>query len=148
MSPEVKYVAEDLYLQPSKLFSCEPIDRTDARYLNLYHHPIINTLQKILDISLYNDKFYSLTPSTVPPKFDYTNKNLVFHTHSGIIDNPLIHALYSDAGTTLTTLSQTLSKSVTVIYLPLSFCTLISNCMESFSLLKMFQIILFEVIGI
>ena len=37
-------MAEDLYLLPSKLLACKPVDETDARYLNLSHCPIIKSL--------------------------------------------------------------------------------------------------------
>ena len=88
LSPEVIYIAEDLYLLPSKSLSCELVDGIDARCLNLSHYPIITPLKKILDIRLCNDTFYSSTPPTVLPKFNYSNKTLAFPEHSGILDYP------------------------------------------------------------
>ena len=68
LSSEVKYMTKDLYLLPSKLLTYNPVDGTDSCYL----------------ISLYNDNFYSSTPSTAPLKFDYSNKALVCCVHSGV----------------------------------------------------------------
>ena len=91
-------MAEDLYLLPSKLLACKPVDETDARYLNLSHCPIIKPLEKILDISMYDNKCYLSTHSTTSSKFDYSNKNSVFPKHSRISDHPSTKVLYSDTG--------------------------------------------------
>ena len=45
-SPELKFMAHDLYPLPPFLKPCEPIDSTDARYLNQNHTPLVNPLKK------------------------------------------------------------------------------------------------------
>ena len=114
MSPEVKYMAKDLYVLPSKALPCEPVDGTDSRYINLSRHLISNPLKNILNISLYNDTFYSSTLSTLPLKVDYSTKALVLHENSGIYDYPSMKVLHSDTGTSPTTSSSILSPSDTV----------------------------------
>ena len=102
-------MAEDLYLLPSKLLACKPVDETDARYLNLSNCPIIKPLEKILDISMYDNKCYLSTHSTTSSKFDYSNKTLAFPEHSRISDYPWMKVLHSDIGTTPITPVQTVS---------------------------------------
>ena len=58
-SPELKFMAYDLYPLPSSLKTCESMDTTDRRYLNQSHNPLINPLKKALHIELYNDKWFS-----------------------------------------------------------------------------------------
>ena len=102
-------MAEYLYVLPSKLLPCEHVNEIDARYLNLSHYPVINALENILDIRLYDDTFYLSILSTVPPKFDYSNKTLAFPEHSRISDYPWMKVLHSDIGTTPITPVQTVS---------------------------------------
>ena len=45
-SPELKFMAHDLYPLPPSLKPCKPIDSTDARYLNQNHTPLVNPLKK------------------------------------------------------------------------------------------------------
>ena len=89
-------MAKDLYVLPSKALPCEPVDGTDSRYINLSRHLISNPLKNILNISLYNDTFYSSTLSTLPLKVDYSTKALVLHENSGIYDYPSMKVLHSD----------------------------------------------------
>ena len=55
-SPELKFIARDLYPFPLSLKPCEPIDSTDTRYLNQNHAPLVNPLKNSLHIELYNEK--------------------------------------------------------------------------------------------
>ena len=58
-SPELNFMAYDLYpLLPSPK-PCEPIDTTDTRYLNHFHVPLTNSLKKALRIELYNNKCFN-----------------------------------------------------------------------------------------
>ena len=45
-SPELKFMAHDLYPLLLSLKPCEPIDSTDARYLNKHYDPLGNPLKK------------------------------------------------------------------------------------------------------
>ena len=55
-SPELKFMAYDLYPLPQSLKPCETIDSIDTRYINQSHTPIANPLKKALHIELYNEK--------------------------------------------------------------------------------------------
>ena len=126
-------MVEDVYLLPSKLFSCEPVDRTDSCNLSLAHHSIINPLKKISNISLHNSKFYSSTPSTVSLNFDYSNKILTFPENSGISHYLSMKVIHSNAGTNLTTIIPMSSPFTTVIYFaPSKWHTHIQSCSTLF----------------
>ena len=58
-SPELKFMACDLYPLPPSLKSCEPVDSIYTRYLNLMHTSLINPLKTIIDIELYNEKWFN-----------------------------------------------------------------------------------------
>ena len=75
----MKYMAEDLYALPLSLLPCEPVDGCDTQYLNHSHKPIINPFKKSLDILMYNDALFSTPPLTLPPTFNYTQKNYRFY---------------------------------------------------------------------
>ena len=148
MTFKVKHIAEDSSLLLSKLLHSEPVDGMDSRYLNLSYHPIINLLKKILDISLYNNKFYSSTPSIVLLKFDYSNKTLAFPEHSDISDYSSKKCLYSDTDKHQPHQLQSRFHLLLWPALPLYNCILVSSCVVCFSLFNMFQIVLSVVVGI
>ena len=58
-SPELKFMAPDLYPLPPSLKPCEPVDSTDTRYLNQTHAPLVNPLKKFLHVERYNEKWFS-----------------------------------------------------------------------------------------
>ena len=58
-SPELNFMARDLYSLPSSLRPCEQVDSTDTRYLNQTHAPLVNPLKRSLHIELYNEKWFS-----------------------------------------------------------------------------------------
>ena len=68
----------------------------------------------ILDISLYNDKFNSSTPSTIPLNLIYSNKDLAFPEYSRVSDYLSMRVLHSDMGITLTTQTPTSLPYTTV----------------------------------
>ena len=138
MTFKVKHIAEDSSLLLSKLLHSEPVDGMDSRYLNLSYHPIINLLKKILDISLYNNKFYSSTPSIVLLKFDYSNKTLAFPEHSDISDYSSKKGLYSDTDKHQPHQLQSRFHLLLWPALPLHNCILVSSCVVCFSSFNMF----------
>ena len=75
-SPELKFMATDLYPLPPSLKPREPVDSSDIRYLNHSHSPIVNPLSKPLNIELYNDTCFNKSPRTSQPLFDYNHPTL------------------------------------------------------------------------
>ena len=97
-------MVEYLYILPSKLLSCELFNGINVRSHNLYHHPIIYQLEKILNLSLYTDTLYLSILSTIPPKLDYSNKTLAFTEYSDLSTYSSMNVCCSNTGTTLITL--------------------------------------------
>ena len=97
-------MVEYLYILPSKLLSCEFVNGINVRFHNLYHHPIIDQYENILNISLYTDTLYLSILSTIPPKLDYSNKTLAFTEHSDLSTYSSMNVCCSNTGTTLITL--------------------------------------------
>ena len=93
-SPELKFMATDLYPLPPSLKPCEPVDSSDIRYLNHSHSPIANPLSKPLNIELYNDTWFDKPPRTSQPLFDYTHPTLALQddTPSPFISVSDLHA--------------------------------------------------------
>ena len=77
-SPELKFMATDLYPLPHSLKPCEPIDSSDIRYLNQSYSHIINPLSKPLKIELYNKIWFDKPPRTSQPLSDYNHPTLAF----------------------------------------------------------------------
>ena len=77
-SPELNFMSEDIYILHPSLKPCEPVDRSDTRYLNQSHAPIINPLKKPLRIEVYNEKRFSHPPKTFPPPFFHEHATLSF----------------------------------------------------------------------
>ena len=46
----------DLYLLPPAIFSSDPLDTMDMRYLNYFNAPVISPLNKTLKMEIYNNK--------------------------------------------------------------------------------------------
>ena len=55
-NPELNFMSDNFYILPTFLKPCEQIDISDTRYLNQSHAPIVNPLNKDLNIELYNEK--------------------------------------------------------------------------------------------
>ena len=51
-SPELNFMALNLYLLPPSLKSFEPIDSTDTHYLNQTHTPFVNPLKRLCTLNL------------------------------------------------------------------------------------------------
>ena len=81
-SPELNFMAYDLYpLLPSPK-PCEPVDTTDTRYLNQSHVPLTNSLEKALRIELYNNKWFNKPlPTSISP-FTYQHDILTMPNES------------------------------------------------------------------
>ena len=77
-SPELKFMAHDLYPLPPSLKPCEPIDSTYARYLNQNHTPLVNPLKKTLHIELYNEKWFTKLVPTTNSSVSYDHDTLQF----------------------------------------------------------------------
>ena len=77
-SPELKFVATDLYPLSPSLKPCESVYSSNIRYLNHSHSPIVNPLNKPLNIELYNDTWSDKPPRTSQPLFDYIYPTLAF----------------------------------------------------------------------
>ena len=75
-SPELKFMAYDLYPLPPSLKPCEPVDTTDTRYLNQSSTPVANPLKKALHIELYNEKWFNKPLQTSIPPFRYNHRTL------------------------------------------------------------------------
>ena len=67
-SPELKFMAYDLYplLPPLKL--CKSVDSIYTRYLNQTHTPLVSSLKKEFDIDLYNEKWLKKPFKLLLPK--------------------------------------------------------------------------------
>ena len=78
----LKLMAYDLYplLPFLKLF--EPIDSTDIRYLNQTHAYLVNSPKKVLDIELYNDKWFNKPLQISTPQMVYDHDALKFPDES------------------------------------------------------------------
>ena len=79
---ELKFMSHDLYPLPLSLKPCEPIDSTDARYLNQKHTPLVNPLNKALHIELYNEKWFTKPVPTTNSSFSYDHDTLQFPDQS------------------------------------------------------------------
>ena len=81
-SPELKFMAYDLYPLPPSLTPCEPVDTIDTQYLNQSHTPITSPLKKYLHIELYNEKWFDKPLKTYIPPFLYKYRTLKVSTES------------------------------------------------------------------
>ena len=75
-SPELKFMAYDLYLLLPSLKPCETVDTTYTQYMDQSHAPIINSLKKALRIELYNTKWFDKSLKTSIPSFIYKHDTL------------------------------------------------------------------------
>ena len=91
-------MAYDLYPLPVSLKPCEPVDTTDARYLNQSHTPITNPLKKALHIELYNEKCFDKPLHTSIPPFRYNHRTLDVSTKS-VSPFPTVVELHNDTNT-------------------------------------------------
>ena len=73
-SPELKFMAHDIYPLPPSLKPYEPVDSTDTRYLNQTHAPLVNPLKKSLHINLYNEIFFNKPVPTTDFSFIYEHE--------------------------------------------------------------------------
>ena len=78
VSPKFKFISEELYIFPSSLKPCEPVENSDTRYLNQSFASIVNLLKKSLNIKLYNKKWFRAPPKSVPPPFNHDYATLSF----------------------------------------------------------------------
>ena len=70
-SPELKFIAYDVYPFSPLFKHYEHIDTIDFRYLNQNHAPFVNILKKALHIELHNEKwFYKIIKFSIPPFFN------------------------------------------------------------------------------
>ena len=79
-SPELKFMAYDLYLLLPSLKPCETVDTTYTQYMDQSHAPIINPLKKALRIELYNTKWFDKSLKTSIPSFIYKHDTLKLPT--------------------------------------------------------------------
>ena len=67
-SSELKFMAYDSYPLPPYLKPCDPVERTDTRYLNQTNTPLVHPLKNTLHIELYNEKWFTKPiPTSEPP---------------------------------------------------------------------------------
>ena len=71
-------MSDNLYILPPSLKPCEPMDRSDTRYLNQSHTHIVNPLKKQLNIELYNEKWFGTPPPIFSPPFKHDHATLSF----------------------------------------------------------------------
>ena len=90
-SPELKFMAYDMYPLPPSLKQCEPVDKNYSRYLNQQHTPLVNPLKKVLHIELYNEKWFSKPIPTSEPPIMYQYDTLTLSN-----DTPLSFLSVSD----------------------------------------------------
>ena len=97
-SPELKFMAYDLYPLPPFLKPCQSVDTTDTRYLNQSHTHITNLLKKALHIKLYNEKWFDKPLHTSIPPFRYHHRTLGVSTKS-VSPFPTVVELHNDTDT-------------------------------------------------
>ena len=97
-SLELKCMAYDLYPLPPSLKPCEPVDTTNTRYLNQSHSLFTNPLKKLLDIELYNEKWFDKPLKTSIPPFLYKHRALKLSTES-LSPFPSVVELHNGANT-------------------------------------------------
>ena len=97
-SPELKFMAYDLYPFPPSLKPCEPVDTRDTRYLNPSQTPISNPLKKALHIELYNEKWFDKPLYTSIPPFRYHHRTLDVSTKF-LSPFPTVVELHNDTNT-------------------------------------------------
>ena len=79
-SPQLKFMAEELYALPSSLLPCEQVNGSDIRYLNYSHPSISNPLENVFCIMSYDTTHLSSPLLATPPKFDHDRDTLrMFH---------------------------------------------------------------------
>ena len=77
-SPELKFMAIDLYSLSPSLKLCEPINSSAIRYMNQLYSPTVNPLSKPLNIEIYNETWFNKPPQTSQPMFNYNYPTLAF----------------------------------------------------------------------
>ena len=90
-SPELKFVAYDLYSLPPSLKPYEPVDTTDIRYLNQTDSPLANPLKRALHIELYDKRYFTKPVQTSAPPVTYK-----YDTHQRSKDTSLTFPSVSD----------------------------------------------------
>ena len=75
-SPQLKFIAEELYALPHSLLPCEPVDGSRIGYRNHSHPSVPNTLEDVLGIMSYDTIHLSSPLLTTPSKFDYHRDTL------------------------------------------------------------------------
>ena len=98
-SPQLKFMAEELYALPSSLLPCEPVDGSDIRYLNHTHPSVPNPLEDVLGIMSYDTTHFSSPLLTTPPKFDYDRDTLGMIHPSEPTAFPSIVELHDESNT-------------------------------------------------
>ena len=79
-SPQLKFIAEELYALPHSLLPCEPVDGSHIRYLNHSHPSVPNTLEDVLGIMTYDTTHFSSPLLATSPKFDHDRDTFrMFH---------------------------------------------------------------------
>ena len=97
-SPELKFIAYNLYPLPPFLKPCELVETIYTRYLNKSHAPIINPLKKSIHIELYNEKWFDKPLKTSIPPFLYKHNTMKSSIES-IFPFPSVVELHSDTNT-------------------------------------------------
>ena len=77
-SSEFKFMFEDFYILPPLLKRCESMDESDTSSFNQSHVPIVNPLKKVLNIELYNEKWFDTPSPTFSLPFNYDHITLSF----------------------------------------------------------------------
>ena len=103
-SPELKFMAYDLYPLSPSLKPCESVDSIDTRYLNHMHTPLINPLKRTFDIELYNEQWFNKPLHTSTPKLVYDHDTLNFPGASFPVF-PSVSELHQETNTCPPTLS-------------------------------------------
>ena len=97
-SPELKFMAYDLYPLLLSLKPCEPIDLTDTRYLNQMHAPLINPLKRAPDIELHNEIFFIKPLHASTPKLVNDHDTLQF-PNAPFPGSPSVSELHQETDT-------------------------------------------------
>ena len=92
-------MTEELYILPSTFLHNEPVDDSNARYLNRSHPSNLSLVKDVLDIQPYGGTYFSSLYLTVPPKFDYARDTLQFIHPTQPITFPFIVKLSDESNT-------------------------------------------------
>ena len=83
--PTRKYKGTELHLLPPGIFSRNPVDTMDQRYLIFSNAPVVSPFKNLLQIELYNEKYfltnskYMSKPSHDQPSCTLDKSSFVAH---------------------------------------------------------------------